>query len=143
MKVNLGVVEFEDGDLFKTETEVLEEQERLKKELDAQQKDMEDVKDEGLEADLTEKEERAATALDILQREKKLQLEREEVWNKERKHNKMVRTVKAVVLLAIIAILVIAYVSGYRIPIPESWMVHIQGIYNTAFDAVIKFFTNH
>lgn len=143
MKVNLGVVEFEDGDLFKTETEVLEEQERLKKELDAQQKDMEDVKDEGLEADLTEKEERAVTALDILQREKKLQLEREEVWNKERKHNKMVRTVKAVVLLAIIAILVIAYVSGYRIPIPESWMVHIQGIYNTAFDAVIKFFTNH
>ena len=78
-----------------------------------------------------------STSLSILQKEQELQLEREKEWKKEKRSKKIKRTLKLGVLVLIAAILLFALLGGYRIPVPDSWVEHFQGIYNTA----VEYFT--
>ena len=75
-----------------------------------------------------------STSLSILQKEQELQLEREKEWKKEKRYKKIKRTLKLGALLLIAGILLLALLGGYRIPIPDSWVGHFQGIFNTAID---------
>lgn len=75
-----------------------------------------------------------STSLSILQKEQELQLEREKEWKKEKRNKKIKRTLKLGALLLIAGILLLALLGGYRIPVPESWVGHFQGIYETAVD---------
>ncbi len=140
-KYEFGILDLSDDELIETQEEREAANERALHEVKQQKKQLEEVEDTKLEVvTYADSEERNAAALEILEREKRLQLEREEEWKKEKKHKKIVRTVKITVLVLILAILVIAYFAGYRIPIPEEWVQHAKGIYETAYNAVVNFF---
>lgn len=143
-RYDFGIIDLSEEDIEDTPEEKAEATKRAVYEIEQKKKEMDIVEDPKLEiVTYADSEERNAAALEILEREKRLQLEREEEWKKEKKHKKIVRTVKIVVLIFILAVLVIAYFAGYRIPIPEAWVQHAKGIYETAYNAVVNFFTNH
>ena len=93
--------------------------------------------------DVMGSEERNAKALDILEKERMLQVERENEWKKEKKSKRMKRFIKTSILVFVVVVLFLAWYSGYRIPIPDEWVVHIQGIYQSAYDAVTGYFTGN
>ena len=93
--------------------------------------------------DVMGSEERNAKALDLLEKERMLQVERENEWKKEKKSKRMKRFIKTSILVFVVAVLFLAWYSGYRIPIPDEWVVHIQGIYQSAYDAVTGYFTGN
>ena len=67
-----------------------------------------------------DEEARKSTSLSILEKEKELQAEREKEWKKEKRKKKFWRTIKTIFLVVIAAILLLALLGGYRIPIPDS-----------------------
>lgn len=79
-----------------------------------------------------DEEARKSTSLSILEKEKELQAEREKEWKKEKRKKKFWRTIKTIFLVVIAAILLLALLGGYRIPIPDSWVGHMQGIWESA-----------
>lgn len=93
--------------------------------------------------DVMGSEERNAKALDILEKERMLQVERENEWKKEKKSKRMKRFIKTSILVFVVVVLFLAWYSGYRIPIPDEWVVHIQGIYQSAYDSVTGYFTGN
>lgn len=91
-----------------------------------------------LAAQETEDEEaRKSASLSILEKEKELQLEQEKEWKKKKRKQKFWRIVKTIFLAAIAAILLLALLGGYRIPVPDEWVQHMQGIWETA----VSYFT--
>lgn len=125
--------------------ETQEQVDKLKKEAEKIEEVTEDEKD-APRLDLVDvmgSEERNAKALDILEKERMLQVERENEWKKEKKSKRMKRFIKTSILVFVVAVLFLAWYSGYRIPIPDEWVVHIQGIYQSAYDAVTGYFTGN
>lgn len=91
-----------------------------------------------LAAQETEDEEaRRSAALTILEKERELQAEREKEWKKEKRKKRFWSNFKMVVLFLIAAVLLLALLGGYRIPVPDSWVTHFQGIWETA----VSYFT--
>lgn len=125
--------------------ETQEQVDKLQKEAEKIEEVTEDEKD-APRLDLVDvmgSEERNAKALDILEKERLLQEEREKEWKKEKKSKRMKRFIKTSILVFVVAVLFLAWYSGYRIPIPDEWVVHIQGIYQSAYDAVTGYFTGN
>ncbi|OUN13331.1 hypothetical protein [Flavonifractor sp. An91] len=125
--------------------ETKEQVDKLHKEAEKIEEVTEDEKD-APRLDLVDvmgSEERNAKALDILEKERMLQVERENEWKKEKKSKRMKRFIKTSILVFVVAVLFLAWYSGYRIPIPDEWVVHIQGIYQSAYDAVTGYFTGN
>lgn len=125
--------------------ETKEQVDKLKKEAEKIEEVTEDEKDAPrLDiVDVMGSEERNAKALDLLEKERMLQVERENEWKKEKKSKRMKRFIKTSILVFVVAVLFLAWYSGYRIPIPDEWVVHIQGIYQSAYDAVTGYFTGN
>lgn len=154
MKLNVKNLGLDDValEIDSTPTTVDELAEETKEQVDKLQKEaekIEEVTEDEKDAprldlvDVMGSEERNAKALDILEKERLLQEEREKEWKKEKKSKKMKRFIKTGILLFIVAVLFLAWFSGYRIPIPDEWVVHIQGIYQSAYDAVTGYFTGN
>lgn len=125
--------------------ETKEQVDKLHKEAEKIEEVTEDEKD-APRLDLVDvmgSEERNAKALDILEKERLLQEEREKEWKKEKKSKRIKRFIKTSILVFVVAVLFLAWYSGYRIPIPDEWVVHIQGIYQSAYDAVTGYFTGN
>ena len=125
--------------------ETKEQVDKLHKEAEKIEEVTEDEKD-APRLDLVDvmgSEERNAKALDILEKERLLQEEREKEWKKEKKSKRIKRFIKTSILVFVVAVLFLAWYSGYRIPIPYEWVVHIQGIDQSAYDAVTGYFTGN
>ena len=84
-----------------------------------------------------DKEARQSVSLSILEKERELQAEREKEWIKEKRKKRFWSNFKMVILIVIAAILLLALLGGYRIPVPDSWVAHFQGIWETA----VSYFT--
>lgn len=154
MKLNVKNLGLDDValEIDSTPTTVDELAEETKEQVDKLQKEaekIEEVTEDEKDAprldivDVMGSEERNAKALDILEKERMLQVERENEWKKEKKSKRMKRFIKTSILVFVVAVLFLAWYSGYRIPIPDEWVVHIQGIYQSAYDAVTGYFTGN
>lgn len=154
MKLNVKNLGLDDValEIDSTPTTVDELAEETKEQVDKLQKEaekIEEVTEDEKDAprldivDVMGSEERNAKALDILEKERLLQEEREKEWKKEKKSKRMKRFIKTSILVFVVAVLFLAWYSGYRIPIPDEWVVHIQGIYQSAYDAVTGYFTGN
>ena len=140
--VDIGVVEIDPEDMENTLEEDIRETNRKVSQIQREKENLEEVADTKLEVfDAIGTEERNAKALEILEKERSLQEERELAWIKEKKAKRLKRTIKLVLIALIVIMLFIAWQAGYRIPIPDEWVKHIQGIYETAFNAVKGYFT--
>ena len=151
MKLNVKNLGLDDValEIDSTPTTVDELAEETKEQVDKLQKEaekIEEVTEDEKDAprldivDVMGSEERNAKALDLLEKERMLQVERENEWKKEKKSKRMKRFIKTSILVFVVAVLFLAWYSGYRIPIPDEWVVHIQGIYQSAYDAVTGYF---
>lgn len=114
------------------------------KEIFTPEEDLKDVQEkvqeiEGILSGLAieDSEARKSAALEILEKERQLQLEREEEWKKEKKKKKIIRGFKLTVLIAICLVLLFALLGGYRIILPAEYVKHLEGIWQTA----VKYFT--
>lgn len=154
MKLNVKNLGLDDValEIDSTPTTVDELAEETKEQVDKLQKEaekIEEVTEDEKDAprldivDVMGSEERNAKALDLLEKERMLQVERENEWKKEKKSKRMKRFIKTSILVFVVAVLFLAWYSGYRIPIPDEWVVHIQGIYQSAYDAVTGYFTGN
>lgn len=154
MKLNVKNLGLDDValEIDSTPTTVDELAEETKEQVDKLQKEaekIEEVTEDEKDAprldivDVMGSEERNAKALDILEKERLLQEEREKEWKKEKKSKRIKRFIKTSILVFVVAVLFLAWYSGYRIPIPDEWVVHIQGIYQSAYDAVTGYFTGN
>lgn len=85
---------------------------------------------------------RNQNALDILERERQMQLERELEWKKEKRAKKIKRWVKTSLVLTFVGIIGLAWLAGYRISVPEGVAIHVKGIWESAKDFIIAYFTN-
>lgn len=140
--MDIGILELNPEDLKDTPDEIARDTQRKLDALEKEKESLEEVSDTQLDIeDITGTEERNAKAIEILEKERQLQEEREKEWKKEKRSKKIKRTVKLVLLIALVVILALAWLSGYRIPIPDSWVAHIQGIYNSAYNTVVGYFT--
>ena len=154
MKLNVKNLGLDDValEIDSTPTTVDELAEETKEQVDKLQKEAEKIEEvtedekDALRLDIVDvmgSEERNAKALDLLEKERMLQVERENEWKKEKKSKRMKRFIKTSILVFVVAVLFLAWYSGYRIPIPDEWVVHIQGIYQSAYDAVTGYFTGN
>ena len=154
MKLNVKNLGLDDValEIDSTPTTVDELVEETKEQVDKLQKEaekIEEVTEDEKDAprldivDVMGSEERNAKALDLLEKERMLQVERENEWKKEKKSKRIKRFIKTSILVFVVAVLFLAWYSGYRIPIPDEWVVHIQGIYQSAYDAVTGYFTGN
>lgn len=154
MKLNVKNLGLDDValEIDSTPTTVDELAEETKEQVDKLQKEaekIEEVTEDEKDAprldivDVMGSEERNAKALDLLEKERMLQVERENEWKKEKKSKRMKRFIKTSILVFVVVVLFLAWYSGYRIPIPDEWVVHIQGIYQSAYDAVTGYFTGN
>lgn len=154
MKLNVKNLGLDDValEIDSTPTTVDELAEETKEQVDKLQKEaekIEEVTEDEKDAprldivDVMGSEERNAKALDLLEKERMLQVERENEWKKEKKSKRIKRFIKTSILVFVVAVLFLAWYSGYRIPIPDEWVVHIQGIYQSAYDAVTGYFTGN
>ncbi len=91
----------------------------------------------------TVESERDTKALDILEKERQMQLERELEWKKEKRVKKIKRWVKTSLIVIPVGVIGLAWLAGYRIPIPEEIAIHAQGIWESAKDFVVSYFTNN
>lgn len=91
----------------------------------------------------TVESERDTKALDILEKERQMQLERELEWKKEKRGKKIKRWVKTSLIVIPVGVIGLAWLAGYRIPIPEEVAIHAQGIWESAKDFVVSYFTNN
>ncbi|MFQ6830440.1 hypothetical protein [Butyricicoccus pullicaecorum] len=161
MKLNVKNLGLDDValEIDSTPTTVDELAEETKEQVDKLQKEaekIEEVTEDEKDAprldivDVMGSEERNAKVLNILGKADYLQDDMEAEWQKEKKIKKRERIVKRVksliytgILVFVVAVLFLAWYSGYRIPIPDEWVVHIQGIYQSAYDAVTGYFTGN
>lgn len=127
------IIELDERENFTAEEE-LEELSGKVKDMDQKLDKVKEIEDKLDNAIDEHNEAIKSTSLSILQKEQELQLEREKEWKKEKRNKKIKRTLKLTALLLIFGVLVLALLGGYRIPVPESWVGHFQGIYNTAVD---------
>lgn len=132
--------------------ETQEQVDKLQKEAEKIEEVTEDEKDApNLDiVDVMGSEERNAKVLNILGKAEYLQDDMETEWQKEKKSKKRERVIKRVksliytsILVFVVAVIFLAWYSGYRIPIPDEWVVHIQGIYQSAYDAVTGYFSGN
>lgn len=91
----------------------------------------------------TVESERDTKALDILEKERQMQLERELEWKKEKRVKKIKRWIKTSLIVIPVVVIGLAWLAGYRIPIPEEIAIHAQGIWESAKDFVVSYFTNN
>lgn len=91
----------------------------------------------------TVENERDTKALDILEKERQMQLERELEWKKEKRAKKIKRWVKTSLIVIVVGTVGLSLLAGYRIPIPEEVAIHIKGIWESAKDFVVSYFTNN
>lgn len=154
MKLNVKNLGLDDValEIDSTPTTVDELAEETKEQVDKLQKEAEKIEEVTEDekdtprldiVDVMGSEERNAKALDLLEKERMLQVERENEWKKEKKSKRMKRFIKTSILVFVVVVLFLAWYSGYRIPIPDEWVVHIQGIYQSAYDAVTGYFTGN
>lgn len=129
-------------DLALTDEEVRKENERLVREIDESQKNLETVSETTLVVDtVVEDEEKLSKSLDLLEKEKKMQDERYEEWKKEKKSKRTKRVVKTCIWVFVVGVLGLAWIAGYRIPIPDEWVRWADGAWNAARDFVIGLVT--
>lgn len=91
----------------------------------------------------TVESDRDIKALDILERERQMQLDRELEWKKEKRVKKIKRWVKTSLIVFVVGIVGLSLLAGYRIPIPEEVAIHVKGIWESAKDFVVSYFTNN
>ena len=141
MYVNVGMIELTPEMLEKTTDEKIAEIERQKYQLNKEKEQLEEVSEKQLDIEGIEtSEDRMAAALSILEKERQLQEMREKEQKKEIISKKIKRTVKLIILIAITLILLFAWLSGYRIPVPDAWVVRVQEIWNAAVKWVQDYF---
>lgn len=129
-------------DLALTDEEVRKENERLVREIDESQKNLETVAETTLVVDtVVEDEEKLSKSLDLLEKEKKMQDERYDEWKKEKKSKRTKRVVKTCIWVFVVGVLGLAWIAGYRIPIPDEWVRWADGAWNAARDFVIGLVT--
>ena len=161
MKLNVKNLGLDDValEIDSTPTTVDELAEETKEQVDKLQKEaekIEEVTEDEKDAprldlvDVMGSEERNAKVLNILGKAEYLQDDMETEWQKEKKSKKRERVIKRVksliytgILVFVVVVIFLAWYSGYRIPIPDEWVVHIQGIYQSAYDAVIGYFSGN
>ncbi|MBQ2891534.1 MAG: hypothetical protein IJE45_01420 [Bacilli bacterium] len=141
MYVNVGMIELTPEMLEKTTDEKIAEIERQKYQLNKEKEQLEEVSEKQLDIEGIEtSEDRMAAALTILEKERELQEMREKEQKKEIRSKKIKRTVKLVILVAIMLVLLFAWLSGYRIPVPDAWVIRVQEIWNAAVRWVQDYF---
>ena len=161
MKLNVKNLGLDDValEIDSTPTTVDELAEETKEQVDKLQKEaekIEEVSEDEKDAprldlvDVMGSEERNAKVLNILGKAEYLQDDMETEWQKEKKSKKRERVIKRVksliytgILVFVVVVIFLAWYSGYRIPIPDEWVVHIQGIYQSAYDAVTGYFSGN
>lgn len=146
--VDLGFVELSEEDLALTAEEQAREDERkvemVKEEIKEHAETIEEVDAPNLVIEgLEDTSERKNAAMEILEKEKALQLEREKEWLKTKKRNKRKRIAKCVILIAIAVFLALAWLSGFRIEIPQAWIETFNNMWYSVREFVINFFTHN
>lgn len=116
------------------------EAERMMNEFRSEAQQMDTASDDGLNHSnlIIDDHETKSSSIELLNTERQMQNERLEEWNKEKKAKKRKRVIKMVFWIAIVAILGLALLGGYRIPVPEEWIVWADGAWNAARDFVVK-----
>lgn len=141
---DLNVLEVSGEDMTPTPEDIARENERIINEVLEEGKKIKDVDDKVL---IVEGHEdyfnRQNAALDILEKEKALQVEREKEWLKEKKKKRRVRRLKAGVLIAIAGFIALAWLSGFRIEIPQEVINTFDGMWQSVRDFVINFFSHN
>ena len=136
MKLNVKNLGLDDValEIDSTPTTVDELAEETKEQVDKLKKEAEKIE----EVTEDEKDAPRLDLVDVMGSE-----ERKKEWKKEKKSKRIKRFIKTSILVFVVAVLFLAWYSGYRIPIPDEWVVHIQGIYQSAYDAVTGYFTGN
>lgn len=146
MKIkNLGIDDVVlEADSSLSPEEQYEENAKLLSEIEKEGATIQEASDTSLDLDeVMGSEERNATVLDLLGEERLLQKDRVKEWKKEKRSKRIKSFVATSALVFVVIVLLLAWNSGYRIPIPDEWVVHIQGIYQSAYDAVTGYFTGN
>ncbi len=143
-RIDLGFIELDENDLAPTPEEIAQENEQKLREIKEEGKKIEEVEEKevdfGLDlAEVADKEERKDNALTITERMMLMEIEYTKEQEKKLKARKRKRFAVYSILIFIIVVMLIAYLSGYEIYVPEPVLVHMQGIWNTAKDAVMGF----
>lgn len=141
---DIATLEIDPNDIEETPEEIERENKRALNSIEKEKENLEEIQTTNLEImDVVGSEERNAVALEILEKERQLQVERELEWKKEKRSKKVKRSIKLFLIVGIIVILILAWTAGYRIPIPEEWVQHIRGIYETAFKTITEYFSGN
>ena len=141
---DIATLEIDPNDIEETPEEIERENKRALNSIEKEKENLEEIQTTNLEImDVVGSEERNAVALEILEKERQLQVERELEWKKEKRSKKVKRSIKLFLIVGIIVILILAWTAGYRIPIPEEWVQHIRGIYETAYKTIVGYFSGN
>lgn len=148
MYVNVGMIELTPEMLEKTTDEKIAEIERQKYQLNKEKEQLEEVSEKQLDIEGIEtSEDRMAAVLSILEKEKQMQNERDEIQKENirkekrtRRINAVKRSIKLIFWITIALVILFALLSGYRIPVPDAWVVRAQEIWNAAVKWVQNYF---
>lgn len=140
---DIATLEIDPNDIEDTPEEIERENKRALNSIEKEKENLEEVQTKLEIMDIVGSEERNAKALEILEKERQLQEERELEWKKEKRSKKIKRNIKLFLILGVIVILALAWTAGYRIPIPDEWVQHIRGIYETAYKTVTSYFSGN
>lgn len=145
---DIATLEIDPNDFEDTPEEIERENKRALNSIEKEKESLEETQSTDLETkleimDIVGSEERNAKALEILEKERQLQEERELEWKKEKRSKKIKRNIKLFLIVGVIVMLALAWTAGYRIPIPDEWVQHIRGIYETAYKTVVSYFSGN
>lgn len=140
---DIATLEIDPNDFEETPEEIERENKRAINSIEKEKENLEEVQTKLEIMDIIGSEERNARALEILEKERQLQEERELEWKKEKRSKKIKRSIKLFLIIGVIVILALAWTAGYRIPIPDEWVHHIRGIYETAYKTVTGYYTGN
>lgn len=97
----------------------------------------------------TVESDRDIKALELLEEERQMQVKRKLIqaekdaeWLKEKRSKKIKRWVKTSAIMIVIGVIGLALLAGYRIPISDDVVIHLKGIWESAKDFVIQYWTN-
>lgn len=140
---DIATLEIDPNDFEDTPEEIERENKRVISSIEKEKENLEEVQTKLEIMDIVGSEERNAKALEILEKERQLQEERELEWKKEKRSKKIKRNIKLFLIVGVIVMLALAWTAGYRIPIPDEWVQHIRGIYETAYKTAINYFSGN
>ncbi len=143
-RIDLGFIELDENDLAPTPEEIAQENEQKLREIKEEGKKIEEVEETNVGFDINidkalEDEERKARGLGVTDKAMELVMLKMKEQEDKNKAKARKRFIVLSILIFVFAVMLIAYLAGYEIYVPEPVLLHMQGIWNTAKDAVMGF----